>query len=230
MFQIINTTSRSLTAVGEAAMNSAVLPLARKRGGIGRCSGLNHICCPFSLDIVRECSVLSWMETMNGVGTTFGPFIGNTFTSITRFGFSRGSALRLRWLPLAFHRVWQLARVLCLRRRHCARPHRGAQPGQRGRGGSPWRKWWEDCQKERSFTLLLASSVGTFYHSTHWDGKSMVSATAIIGPMFLHNPNLLKVPAQLRALCEKKVQHDLFSGSWFEHCTVFVQSTGTKSI
>merc|ERR1719290_967526 len=50
---------RSLTAVGEAAMNSAVLPLARKRGGIG-----------------RECSVLSWMETMNGVGTTFGPFIG----------------------------------------------------------------------------------------------------------------------------------------------------------
>ena len=75
---MINTTSRSLTAVGEAAMNSAVLPLARKRGGIGRYSGLNHICCPFSLDIVRECSVLSWMETMNGVGTTFGPFIGKT--------------------------------------------------------------------------------------------------------------------------------------------------------
>ena len=90
---MINTTSRSLTAVGEAAMNSAVLPLARKRGGIGRCSGLNYICCLLSLDLVRECSVLSWMETTNGVGTTFGPFIGNTFTSITRFGFSRGSSL-----------------------------------------------------------------------------------------------------------------------------------------
>jgi len=50
---------RSVTAVGEAAMNTAVLPLARRRGGPG-----------------RECSVLSWMETMNGMGTTFGPFIG----------------------------------------------------------------------------------------------------------------------------------------------------------
>lgn len=58
-FFIASLLMRSLTAVGEAAMNSAVLPLARKRGGIG-----------------RECSVLSWMETMNGVGTTFGPFIG----------------------------------------------------------------------------------------------------------------------------------------------------------
>merc|ERR1711953_855224 len=58
-FFIASLAMRGLTAVGEAAMNSAVLPLARKRGGLG-----------------RECSVLSWMETMNGVGTTFGPFIG----------------------------------------------------------------------------------------------------------------------------------------------------------
>ena len=68
---------RGLTAVGEAAMNSAVLPLARKRGGLGRyfirIAKIN-IYSPASF---RECSVLSWMETMNGVGTTFGPFIGN---------------------------------------------------------------------------------------------------------------------------------------------------------
>jgi len=59
MFFIASLAMRGLTAVGEAAMNSAVLPLARRRGGVG-----------------RECSILSWMETMNGVGTTFGPFIG----------------------------------------------------------------------------------------------------------------------------------------------------------
>jgi len=59
MFFIASLAMRALTAVGEAAMNSAVLPLARRRGGVG-----------------RECSILSWMETMNGVGTTFGPFIG----------------------------------------------------------------------------------------------------------------------------------------------------------
>jgi MFS family permease len=58
-FFIASLAMRGLTAVGEAAMNSAVLPLARRRGGVG-----------------RECSILSWMETMNGVGTTFGPFIG----------------------------------------------------------------------------------------------------------------------------------------------------------
>jgi len=59
MFFIASLAMRGLTAVGEAAMNSAVLPLARRRGGVG-----------------RECSILSWMETMNGCGTTFGPFIG----------------------------------------------------------------------------------------------------------------------------------------------------------
>jgi len=58
-FFIASLVMRGLTAVGEAAMNSAVLPLARRRGGVG-----------------RECSILSLMETMNGVGTTFGPFIG----------------------------------------------------------------------------------------------------------------------------------------------------------
>ena len=31
-----NIFGRGLTAVGEAAMNSAVLPLARRRGGVGR--------------------------------------------------------------------------------------------------------------------------------------------------------------------------------------------------
>ena len=40
----------------------------------------------------------------------------------------------------------------------------------------------------------------------------MVGTTAIIGPLLLHNPNV-QVPAQLGALCEEKVQHDLFSGS-----------------
>jgi len=58
-FFIASLAMRGLTAVGEAAMNSAVLPLARRRGGVG-----------------RECSIISWMETMNGVGATFGPFIG----------------------------------------------------------------------------------------------------------------------------------------------------------
>jgi len=61
---------RSVTAVGEAAMNTAVLPLARRRGGEG-----------------REASVLSWMETMNGVGTTFGPFIGGILFNYGGFCF-----------------------------------------------------------------------------------------------------------------------------------------------
>jgi len=61
---------RAVTAVGEAAMNTAVLPLARRRGGEG-----------------REASVLSWMETMNGVGTTFGPFIGGILFNYGGFCF-----------------------------------------------------------------------------------------------------------------------------------------------
>ena len=68
---------RGLTAVGEAAMNSAVLPLARKRGGLGRDFIRTAKINIYSPTSFRECSVLSWMETMNGVGTTFGPFIGN---------------------------------------------------------------------------------------------------------------------------------------------------------
>lgn len=61
---------RGVTAVGEAAMNTAVLPLARKRGGAG-----------------REASVTSWMETMNGVGTTAGPFVGGILFNYGGFCF-----------------------------------------------------------------------------------------------------------------------------------------------
>lgn len=61
---------RGVTAVGEAAMNTAVLPLARKRGGPG-----------------REASVTSWMETMNGVGTTAGPFVGGILFNYGGFCF-----------------------------------------------------------------------------------------------------------------------------------------------
>lgn len=61
---------RAVTAVGEAAMNTAILPLARKRGGQG-----------------RESSVLSVMETMNGVGTTLGPFVGGVLFNYGGFCF-----------------------------------------------------------------------------------------------------------------------------------------------
>jgi len=61
---------RGVTAVGEAAMNTATLPLARKRAGKG-----------------RESSVLSLMETMNGVGTTFGPFVGGVLFNYGGFAF-----------------------------------------------------------------------------------------------------------------------------------------------
>jgi len=58
-FLAVSLIMRSVTAIGEAAMNAAVLPLARRRGGEG-----------------REASVMSWIESMNAAGTTFGPFIG----------------------------------------------------------------------------------------------------------------------------------------------------------
>lgn len=61
---------RAVTAVGEAAMNTAILPLARRRAGKG-----------------RESSVLSLMETMNGVGTTFGPFVGGVLFNYGGFAF-----------------------------------------------------------------------------------------------------------------------------------------------
>lgn len=61
---------RGVTAVGEAAMNTAILPLARRRAGKG-----------------RESSALSLMETMNGVGTTFGPFVGGVLFNYGGFAF-----------------------------------------------------------------------------------------------------------------------------------------------
>lgn len=50
---------RSVTALGESAMNTAVYPLARKRCSKG-----------------SQSSMMSMLETMVGVGTTMGPFIG----------------------------------------------------------------------------------------------------------------------------------------------------------
>ena len=58
---MISLCCRGVTAIGESAVNTSVLPLARRRGGRG-----------------REASVISWMETMNGVGTTLGPFVGKS--------------------------------------------------------------------------------------------------------------------------------------------------------
>jgi len=52
-------TVRSITALGEAAMNTAVYPLARRR-----CSQES------------EASTMSMLETMIGCGTTIGPFVG----------------------------------------------------------------------------------------------------------------------------------------------------------
>lgn len=70
MFLVASLLTRSVTAVGEAAMNTAILPLARRRGGPG-----------------RECSVVSWMETMNGMGTTLGPFVGGVLFNYGGFCF-----------------------------------------------------------------------------------------------------------------------------------------------
>jgi len=69
-FLVASLMMRAVTAVGEAAMNTATLPLARRRAGKG-----------------RESSVLSLMETMNGVGTTFGPFVGGVLFNYGGFAF-----------------------------------------------------------------------------------------------------------------------------------------------
>eukprot|EP00092_Neocalanus_flemingeri_P083793 GFUD01105183.1.p1 GENE.GFUD01105183.1~~GFUD01105183.1.p1 ORF type:complete len:470 (+),score=83.07 GFUD01105183.1:287-1696(+) len=50
---------RSVTALGESAMNTAVYPLARKRCAKG-----------------SQASMMSMLETMIGFGTTIGPFVG----------------------------------------------------------------------------------------------------------------------------------------------------------
>ena len=57
-FLALSLTIRSLTAVGESAMSTAVYPLAMK-------------CDPGS-----QSTVLAVMETMFGMGTTIGPFVG----------------------------------------------------------------------------------------------------------------------------------------------------------
>ena len=50
---------RSVTALGESALNTSVYPLARRRSGKG-----------------TQSTVMSMLETMIGCGTTIGPFVG----------------------------------------------------------------------------------------------------------------------------------------------------------
>ena len=67
MFLAMSLTVRSMTAVGESAMSTAVYPLAMR-------------CAPRS-----QSTVLAVMETMFGAGTTIGPFVGGFLFEIGGF-------------------------------------------------------------------------------------------------------------------------------------------------
>ena len=67
VFLAMSLTVRSMTAVGESAMSTAVYPLAMR-------------CAPSS-----QSTVLAVMETMFGAGTTIGPFVGGFLFEIGGF-------------------------------------------------------------------------------------------------------------------------------------------------
>ena len=67
VFLAMSLTVRSMTAVGESAMSTAVYPLAMR-------------CAPRS-----QSTVLAVMETMFGAGTTIGPFVGGFLFEIGGF-------------------------------------------------------------------------------------------------------------------------------------------------
>lgn len=67
MFLAMSLTVRSMTAVGESAMSTAVYPLAMR-------------CAPSS-----QSTVLAVMETMFGAGTTIGPFVGGFLFEVGGF-------------------------------------------------------------------------------------------------------------------------------------------------
>jgi len=68
LFLAVSLVIRCVTAVGEAAVFTAVYPLASARASPGRCS-----------------SVLGWMETMLGLGTTLGPVLGGLLYQLGGF-------------------------------------------------------------------------------------------------------------------------------------------------
>jgi len=68
LFLTVSLVIRCVTAVGEAAVFTAVYPLASARASPGRCS-----------------SVLGWMETMLGLGTTLGPVLGGLLYQLGGF-------------------------------------------------------------------------------------------------------------------------------------------------
>jgi len=68
VFLAVSLIVRSITAIGESALFTAVYPLASSRAPSGSRS-----------------TVLSWMETMYGVGTTIGPFLGGLLYSVGGF-------------------------------------------------------------------------------------------------------------------------------------------------
>ena len=120
----------------------------------------------------RECSIISWMETMNGVGATFGPFIGNQFLSwandmlLAQEEFCltvEGSPCLSSYLEACSSSVLSLLQLSSTHLRSW-----GSQERMRGRRRENWKEIFEGVErrgKEVCFALCLS----------YWDSSAPYS-------------------------------------------------------